>query len=83
VPAPRLRSRSVLPQPPDGLPRADGVELHLLLAALLAAERGVPSVHEDVAVAREPLAAERARVLRGHAGLAQRFGVEEEEGAGY
>ncbi|CAM0903162.1 unnamed protein product [Alopecurus aequalis] len=82
VPAPRLRSGSVLPQPPGGLPSADGVELHLLLAAFLAAEGGVPSVHEDVAVARQRLGAERARVQRRHGGLAERLGVEE-EGAGH
>ena len=79
MPAPRLRPGSVLPQPPGGLPFADGVEMNLLVAAFLAAEGGVPSVHEDVAVARQRLGAERARVQRRRAGLAERLGVEEEE----
>ncbi|XBJ04431.1 hypothetical protein VPH35_023372 [Triticum aestivum] len=82
VPAPGLRSRREPLLPPGGLPGGDGVELHLLVAALLAAEGRVALVHEDVAVARERLGAERARVLRRHAGLAERLGVEEEEGAG-
>ncbi|WOL06119.1 hypothetical protein Cni_G14851 [Canna indica] len=38
------------------------VRVHLLLPALLAAERRVPSVHEDVAVAGEGLPAEVAAV---------------------
>jgi hypothetical protein len=63
------------------LPRVDGVELHLLVAAVLAAERRVASVHEDVAVATQTFGAERARVQRRQAGLADRLGVEE-EGAG-
>ena len=65
-------------QPPRGLPGADGVELHLLLAALLAAVGRVPSIHEDVAVARQRLVAERARVHRRHALLGEQLGVEEE-----
>jgi hypothetical protein len=81
---PRLRHGRVLLLPPGGgpcgLPRADGVELHLLVAALLAAEGCVPPVHEDVAVAAQRLGAERARVQRRHAGLAERLGVEEEGG---
>jgi hypothetical protein len=83
---PGLRSGGVLLLPPCGgpgglLPGADGVELHLLVAALLAAEGRVPSVHEDVAVASQRLGAERAGVQRGQqAGLAVRLGVEEEGG---
>ena len=77
-----LRLRREALQPPRGLPGGDGVEVHLLVAALLAAEGRVPSVHEDVAVARQPLGAERARVQRVLAGLAGRLGVEE-EGASY
>ena len=76
----RLRREPLLP--PGGLPGADGVEVHLLVAALLAAEGRVPSVHEDVAVARQRLGAERARVHRRHAGLAEQL-VVEEEGAGH
>jgi len=56
--------------------------LHLLVAALLAAEGRVPSVHEDVAVAGQRFGAERARVQRGQAGLPDRLGVEEESGTG-
>jgi hypothetical protein len=79
--APRLRGRGALLPPsagPGGLPRADGVELHLLVPALLATERRVASVHEDVAVASQPLGAERARVQRRRGGLAHWLGVEEE-----
>ena len=36
----------------------------------------VPSVHEDIAIARQPLGAERARVQRVPAGLAGWLGVE-------
>jgi hypothetical protein len=44
--------------PPGGcLGRLPSVSPHLLIAAVLAAEGGVPSVHEDVAVAGEVLAA--------------------------
>ena len=82
MPATGLRSRREPLLPPGCLPGADGVELHLLVAALLAAEGRVPSVHEDVAVAFEGLGAERARVQRRHAGLAERL-VVEEEGASY
>ena len=82
MPAPGLRSRREPQLPPGGLPGADSVELHLLVAALLAAEGRVPSVHEDVAVARQRLGTERARVQRRHAGLAERL-VVEEEGARY
>jgi hypothetical protein len=56
--------------------------VHLLVAAVLAAERGVALVHEDVAVAAERLGAERAGVQRVPPGLAQRLRVEE-EGAGH
>ena len=82
LPTVALRLRREPLQPPGGLPGADGVEVHLLVAALLAAEGRVPSVHEDVAVARQQLGAERASVQRRHAGLADRLGVEE-EGAGH
>jgi len=83
---PGLRSGGVLlllPPPSGGPPGADGVELHLLTAALLAAEGRVPSVHEDVVVASQRLGAERAGVQRWQqqAGdLAHRLGVEEESG---
>ena len=70
---PGLCSRRDLLQPPGCLPGGDSVELHLLVPALLDAEGRVPSVHEDVAVARQPLGAERARVQRRHAGLAHRL----------
>ena len=60
-------------QPPGCLPGGDSVELQLLVPALLATEGCVPSVHEDVAVARQPLGAECARVQRRHAGLAHRL----------
>jgi hypothetical protein len=52
--------------------------VHLLVAAVLAAERGVALVHEDVAVAAQRLGAERAGVQRVPPGLAQRLRVEEE-----
>ena len=78
MPAPGIRSRREPLLPPGGLPRADSVELHLLVAALLAAEGRVPSVHEDVAVVRQRLGAERARVQRGHAGLAEWLRIKEE-----
>jgi len=52
------------------------------VAALLAAEGRVPSVHEDVAVARQRLGAERARIERVQAGLADGGLRVEEEGAG-
>jgi hypothetical protein len=71
---------------PGGLPGADGVEPHLLAAALLAAEGRVPSVHEDVAVASQRLGAERAGVHRGQQArlvVVDRLGVEEEEGGGH
>jgi hypothetical protein len=55
--------------------------VHLLVAALLAAEGRVALVHEDVGVAGERLGAERAGVEPVVALLAQRLGVEE-EGAG-
>jgi hypothetical protein len=55
--------------------------VHLLVAALLAAEGRVALVHEDVGVAGEHLGAERAGVEPVVALLAQRLGVEE-EGAG-
>jgi len=81
---PGLRSGGVLLllPPCGGPPGADGVELHLLAAALLAAEGRVPSVHEDVVVASQRFGAECAGVQRGHqAGeLADRLGVEEEGG---
>uniref|UniRef100_A0A8R7PJI3 Uncharacterized protein n=1 Tax=Triticum urartu TaxID=4572 RepID=A0A8R7PJI3_TRIUA len=82
LPTVALRLRREPLHPPGGLPGGDGVEVHLLVAALLAAEGRVPSVHEDVAVTRQRLGAERARVQRRHAGLAHRLGVEE-EGAGH
>lgn len=77
---PGLRSGRVLLVPPGGPPGADGVDLHLLVAAVLAAEGRIPSVHEDVAVAAQRLGAERARVQRRRGGLAERLGVEEEGG---
>ena len=77
VPAP-LPLLLLLPPGARGLPRAGGVEVHLLVAALLAAEGGVPSVHEDVAIAAQRLGAERAGVQRVPPGLADRLGVEEE-----
>lgn len=65
---------------PGGLPCPYGVELHLLVSAVLAAEGRVASVHEDVPVAAKRLAAEGARVQRREAVLAYRLGVEEEGG---
>jgi hypothetical protein len=79
--SPRLRDCGVLLLPAGGPPLTDGVELHLLVSALLAAEGRVASVHEDVAVAAQTLGAERARVQRRRDGLAHRLGVEEEEGS--
>jgi hypothetical protein len=83
LPAPRLRSRGGVRLPPSGSPppRADGVELHLLVPAVLAAEGRVAAVHEDVAVPGQMLGAERARVQRGHAVLGHGLGVEEEAAA--
>jgi hypothetical protein len=63
---------------PPGLALVGGVEVHLLVAALLAAEGRVALVHEDVAVAGQRLGAERAGVQPVAALLAQRLGVEEE-----
>jgi hypothetical protein len=63
---------------PPGLALVGGVEVHLLVAALLAAEGRVALVHEDVAVAGQRLGAERAGVQLVAAQIAQRLGVEEE-----
>lgn len=70
--------RLLLLPPAAGLPRVGRVVVHLLVAALLAAEGRVALVHEHVAVAGERLGAERAGVQRMPPGLPQRLRVEEE-----
>lgn len=73
-----LTTTGLLFLPNACLPRVGAVEVHLLKAALLAAEGCVPSIHEDGAIAWQRLGVERSGISCVPVGLPKRLGVEEE-----